>query len=108
MRPGPNDELDERPEDADEVLRPSKSARKRAAHAAQALGEELIGLKPHELESLQLPEELYDAVREAQRIRNTRGGMARQRQYIGKLMREIDSAPIEAALAVKRKTGALR
>jgi ribosome-associated protein len=107
MRPGPNDELDERPEDAEEPLRPSKSARKRAAHAAQELGEELIALKPHELESLQLPEQLHDAVREAQRIRNTRGGMARQRQYIGKLMREIDTVPIEAALAVKRKTGAL-
>ena len=105
MRPGRNDELEERPE---ESLRPSKSARKRAAHAAQELGEELIGLKPQELESLQLPEELLDAVREAQRIRNTRGGLARQRQYIGKLMREIDISPIEAALAVKRKTGALR
>ena len=108
MRPGRNDELDERPEDTEESLRPSKSARKRAAHAAQELGEELIGLKLHELESLQLPEELLDAVREAQRIRNTRGGLARQRQYIGKLMREIDIAPIEAALAMKRKTGALR
>jgi ribosome-associated protein len=105
MRPGAEDELDEQPEEA---LRPSKSARKRAAHAAQALGEELIGLKLHELESLRLPEELHDAVREAQRIRSTRGGLARQRQYIGKLMREIDVAPIEAALAVKRKTGALR
>lgn len=107
MRPGPNDELDEQPEEADELQRPSKSARKRAAHAAQELGEELIALKPQELESLKLPEELHEAVREAQRIRNTRGGIARQRQYIGKLMREIDIAPIEAALAVKRKTGAL-
>lgn len=108
MRPAPDDELEDQPEGPEGELRPSKSARKRAAHAAQALGEELIQLKPHELESLQLPEELYDAVREAQRIRNTRGGIARQRQYIGKLMREIDTSPIEAALAIRRKTGALR
>jgi ribosome-associated protein len=93
---------------AEGELRPSKSARKRAAHAAQALGEALIELKPHELDALQLPEELHDAVREAQRIRNSRGGLARQRQYIGKLMREIDTGPNEAAIAVRRKTGALR
>jgi len=35
----------------------------------------------------------------------TRGGLARQRQYIGKLMRGIDLAPIEAALAAKGKGG---
>ncbi len=94
-------------EEGETELRPSKSARKRAAHAAQALGEALIELKPHELSTLQLPEELHEAVLEARRIRNSRGGLARQRQYIGKLMREIDIAPIEAAIAVRRKTGAL-
>ena len=108
MRPAPDEEDTAEHEDGEHSDRPSKSARKRAAHAAQALGEELIGLKEHELESLHLPEELFDAVREAQRIRNTRGGMARQRQFIGKLMREIDLAPIEAALAVRRKSGTLR
>jgi ribosome-associated protein len=92
----------------DAALRPSKSARKRAAHAAQSLGEELIGLKPVELESLSLPAELHEAVLEAQRIRNSRGGLARQRQYIGKLMRDIDLAPIDSALARRRKTGSLR
>lgn len=80
------------------VERPSKSARKRAAHAVQELGERLIGLREQELAALQLPEPLADAIREARRIR-ARGGLARQRQYIGKLMRDIDTAPIEAALA---------
>jgi len=107
MRPTPEDGEDHEEEGLDSELRPSKSSRKRAAHAAQKLGEELTRLKVVELEALSLPEELYDAILEAQRIRNTRGGIARQRQYIGKLMREIDLAPIEAAMAVRRKSGVL-
>lgn len=77
---------------------PSKSSRKRAAHAAQDLGEELIRMRDGELESLDLPESLVDAVREARRI-TSRGGLARQRQYIGKLMRDVDPEPIHAFLA---------
>ena len=80
--------------------RPSKSARKRAAHAAQALGERLIALKESDLAKLPLPDVLADAIREAKRIK-ARGGLARQRQYIGKLMRDIDLEPIEAALATR-------
>jgi ribosome-associated protein len=106
MRTGP--ELDPDLDAEDGGLRPSKSARKRAAHAAQALGVELISLKPAELGALGLPEELHAAVLEAQRIRASRGGSARQRQYIGKLMREVDLAPIEEALARRRKSGSFR
>jgi ribosome-associated protein len=83
---------------------PSKSARKRAAHAAQDLGERLVGLRETELAALPLPERLLDAIRLARRI-TARGGLARQRQYIGKLMREIDTAPIEAALAAREGIG---
>jgi ribosome-associated protein len=78
--------------------RPSKSARKRAAHAAQDLGEELMGLREAQLEALELPDELKEAVRLARRI-TSRAGLARQRQYIGKLMRDIDPEPIRAALS---------
>jgi len=85
----------EEPESDEE--RPSKSARKRAAHAAQALGERLIALKESDLARIPLPETLRDAVREARRIK-ARGGLARQKQYIGKLMREADTLAIEAAL----------
>lgn len=77
--------------------RPSKSSRKRAAHAAQALGERLIQLKESEWAKLPLPDTLLDALRAAKRIK-ARGGLARQKQYIGKLMRELDTAAIEAAL----------
>ena len=46
-------------EDADDTSRPpSKSARKRAAHAAQDLGEALVRLRDAELDALQLPEAL--------------------------------------------------
>jgi ribosome-associated protein len=77
--------------------RPSKSARKREAAAAQDLGTRLISLKDSDLVALDLPERLLEALRLAKRI-TARGGLARQRQYIGKLMRDIDTAPIEAAL----------
>jgi ribosome-associated protein len=86
----------------DEPERPSKSARKRAAHAAQDLGEALIRLRDPELDALGLPERLTEAVREARHIK-TRAGGARQRQYIGKLMREIDLDPVRAALAARRE-----
>jgi ribosome-associated protein len=84
----------------DATERPSKSARKRAAHAAQDLGEALIGLPDGELAALALPEELAAALREARRI-TSRAGAARQRQYIGKLMRGLDPEPIRAALAAR-------
>jgi ribosome-associated protein len=81
---------------------PSKSSRKRAAHAAQDLGEELIRMSDSDLDALDLPETLVDAVREARRL-TSRGGLARQRQYIGKLMRDIDPEPIKAFLASRNK-----
>lgn len=90
----------ELPAELDEE-RPSKSARKRAAHAAQALGERLIALKETDLARIPLPELLRDAVRDARRIK-ARGGLARQKQYIGKLMREADAEEIEKALAALR------
>ncbi|HEV7610067.1 MAG TPA: ribosome biogenesis factor YjgA [Steroidobacteraceae bacterium] len=85
---------------------PSKSMRKRDAAAAQDLGTRLIALKESELTALNLPETLQDAILLAKRI-TSRGGLARQRQYIGKLMREIDPAPIEAALTAESRLSTL-
>ena len=85
---------------------PSKSMRKREASAAQDLGTRLIALKESELAALNLPETLQDAILLAKRI-TSRGGLARQRQYIGKLMRDIDPAPIEAALSAESRLSAL-
>lgn len=93
-------------EDEPDYDGPSKSARKRAAHAAQDLGEELIRMRDSDLATLDLPETLVDAIREARRI-TSRGGGARQRQYIGKLMRDIDLEPIRAFIASRSKLDAL-
>ncbi|HTD30134.1 MAG TPA: ribosome biogenesis factor YjgA [Steroidobacteraceae bacterium] len=89
-------------EDSAEALaeRPSKSARKRAAHAAQDLGEQLVQLREAQLAALELPEALKEAVRAARSIKSRAAG-ARQRQYIGKLMRDVDPQPIRAALAAR-------
>ena len=80
--------------------RPSKSERKRDAHEAQAVGEELIRLKELDLKAFNLPETLYDAIVEARRL-TSRTAMVRQRQYIGKLMRGIDLEPIRAILSAR-------
>ena len=76
---------------------PSKSQLKRDSDALQKLGEELISLKSDELNSMDLPDELSEAVRVARKI-SSRGGLKRQRQYIGKIMRQIDSDAIKTQL----------
>lgn len=81
--------------------RPSKSERKRRSDDLQALGEALIELSDSELEALPLPEQLRDAVLLARKI-TAHGGLYRQKQYIGKLMRKIDADPIREALEAKR------
>ncbi|HEX4388500.1 MAG TPA: ribosome biogenesis factor YjgA [Steroidobacteraceae bacterium] len=92
-------------DDGEPEERPSKSSRKRAAHAAQDLGEELTRLRESELAALQLPETLAEAIRAARHI-SSRAAGARHRQYIGKLMRGVDLEPIRAALAARNATDA--
>jgi ribosome-associated protein len=94
--------IDDENEPGDE--RPSKSERKRHSDALQKLGEELIGLPQATLDELPLPDQLRDAVMLARRI-TKHGGLYRQRQYIGKLMRKIDAEPIRAALEQRRDVG---
>lgn len=77
--------------------KPSKSALKREYHALQQLGEQLIGLKVDELAAMELDETLCDAVLQAKQIKS-HGALRRQKQLIGKLMRDIDPAPIRSAL----------
>jgi ribosome-associated protein len=76
---------------------PSKTRRKHAMHALQDLGEALVALDPRRLAQLDLPERLVDAVVQARGIR-AHEGRRRQIQYIGKLMRNVDPAPVQAAL----------
>src|SRR5258708_6857819 len=63
----------------------------------QALGAALVDLPESQLALLSLDDALHAAVREAKRIRSHEA-RRRQMQYIGRLMREVDAAPIRAAL----------
>ena len=76
---------------------PSKSQRKRESSALQDLGAELVALSAERLARIEIPERLRDAITEARRI-TSHEGRRRQMQFIGKLMREIDPAPLQAAV----------
>lgn len=90
-----DDDFASRQADAD---RPSKSQRKREATALQRLGEQLVELKPAQLDKLPLSEDLREAILFAQGL-HQRGARKRQRQLIGKLMRRAEAEPLQAALA---------
>ena len=66
-------------------------------HELQALGAELARLSEAQLESIELPEELREALLEAKRI-SSHEAKRRQMQYIGRLMRGLDAGPIRARL----------
>ena len=77
-----------------ETIEPiSKTKLKAEADAAQNIGKKLIDLSKDRLIKLALPEALLDAVLEAKRL-TANGAIRRQLQYLGRLMRDIDSAPI--------------
>lgn len=76
---------------------PSRSQEKREAEALQKLGEQLISLPKKQLEMLPLPDSLRDAIEQARRI-TSHSALKRQRQYLGRLMREIDPQPLRSKL----------
>lgn len=77
--------------------RPSKTRLKHEMEALQELGETLVSLDAARLRSLELPERLVDAVVLARGI-TKHEARRRQMQYLGRLMRDVDPAPIRAAL----------
>ncbi len=83
-------------EPEEEIIWVSKTELKRDMEELQALGEELVKLKPGVLEKFPLSEELADAIKDAHRFKNE--ARRRQLQYIGKLMRFEEVEPIQAAL----------
>ncbi len=78
-------------------LPPSKTKIKQQMHDLQDIGEQLVELSADKLKQMDLPERLFDAVREMKRI-NKFGAQRRQMQYIGRLMRDVEPAPIIAKL----------
>ncbi len=75
----------------------SRTQKKKEDRALQKLGEELVSLSSDQLENIELPEELFEAVKAAWKIKS-HGARRRQIQYIGVLMRSIDPDPIQSAL----------
>lgn len=73
---------------------PSKSQRKRDMHALQSLGQALAELSAERIRALQLPEPLELALLESKSLR-AHGALRRQMQYIGRLMRTVDPAPLQ-------------
>jgi ribosome-associated protein len=76
----------------------SKTRKKREMHELQTLGVALVALSESRLKEMALADELLEAVLEAKRIRSHEA-KRRQMQYIGRLMRDVDPAPIRSRLA---------
>ena len=83
---------------ADAPLTPSKTQRKRDAHALQTLGIQLVALSAAQLARLDLPETLHEAVLAAQRMRS-HGARTRHLQSIGKLMRQLEPSVLSRVRA---------
>jgi ribosome-associated protein len=75
----------------------SKTRKKKDMLALQDLGVKLVELNEQQLDTMQLPESLLAAVQEARRL-SKHEARRRQMQYIGRLMRDIDAAPIRDRL----------
>ncbi len=79
------------------AARKSKSQVKREMRELQSLGERLVQLASQQLNKIDMPEDLRDAVRFARGLKRGEA-LRRQLQYIGALMREADPDPIRKAL----------
>jgi len=71
----------------------SKTQRKKRMTALQDVGASLVKLSDEQLGRLGLPEALLEAVLKCKRF-TRHEAIRRQMQYIGKIMRNIDSGPI--------------
>ena len=101
----PADAADEFHDD-DFAGRPSKTRLKQQMHDLQALGKALDEMPAHRLKAIAaMPESLLEALLDLKRIRSHEG-RRRQLQYIGKLMRGVDPAPLREAVAAFKLPGA--
>ncbi len=80
---------------------PSRNELKKQMQDLQELGEAVAGLPPERLDKLKIDERLRDAIDELRRTRSFEG-KRRQVQYIGKLMKHEDPAPLREAVASYR------
>lgn len=76
----------------------SKTQMKKQMDELQNLGMALTKLSAETLKKIHLNEDLHDAIREYKKI-TSNSALKRQRQYIGRLMRDVDAQPIRDFLA---------
>ena len=76
---------------------PSKGELKRQARSVQDLADRLIEAEDLSLDSLDLPETARDAIVLARKI-SSYAALARQKQYVAKLLRRIDVESLRSAL----------
>ena len=76
---------------------PSKSELKRQMLALQEIGKKLLEMTPAQIKTLQLDDELLEALAEYKRIKSHEA-RRRHLQRIGKLMRNRDHAAIQAGM----------
>ena len=75
----------------------SRTQKKKEDKALQRLGEQLLGLQPGLLETMDLPDELLKEIEFARKIKS-HGARRRQIRHIGALLRHIDTQPIKTTL----------
>jgi len=80
---------------------PSRNELKQQMQDLQELGEAVSSLPPDRLDKLKIDERLRDAIDELRRTKSFEG-KRRQVQYIGKLMKHEDPAPLREAVASYR------
>jgi len=82
-------------------IAPSRNELKKQMQDLQELGEAVAALPVDRLDKLKIDERLRDAIDELRRTRSFEG-KRRQLQYIGKLMKHEDPAPLREAVASYR------
>jgi ribosome-associated protein len=82
-------------------MAPSRNELKKTMQDLQELGEAVASLPVDRLDKLKLDERLRDAIDELRRTKSFEG-KRRQVQYIGKLMKHEDPAPLREAVASYR------
>ncbi len=78
-------------DEGDEI--PSKTFQKQVMHDLQDLGLKLLGLSTKQLAQMPIDDILRNAIKEAGRIKS-HSALKRHKQFIGKLMRDVDPGPI--------------
>jgi len=71
----------------------SKTSQKQVMHDLQDLGVKLLGLNTKQLAQMPIDDVLRSAIKEAGRIKS-RNALKRHKQFIGKLMRDVDHTAI--------------